>query len=138
MIPLRDDVPASRSPVVTRALVVVCAAVFVLQLGDADDGLVRAFGMVPARVLDPDAPAWHAAARAASGRIAPAVGAAAIPDWLTLLTCTFLHGGLLHFAGNMLFLWIFGDNVEDRFGRLRFLLFYIACGVAASAAHLLA
>jgi membrane associated rhomboid family serine protease len=54
------------------------------------------------------------------------------------LTCTFLHGGLLHFAGNMLFLWIFGDNVEDRFGRVRFLLFYLACGVAASAAHLLA
>ncbi len=138
MIPLRDDVPASRPPVVTRALVVVCAAVFVLQLGDADDGLVRSLGMVPARVMDPEAPAWHAAARVAPGRIAPAVGAAAVPDWLTLLTCTFLHGGLLHFAGNMLFLWIFGDNVEDRFGRVRFLLFYLACGVAASAAHLLA
>ncbi len=138
MIPLRDDVPSARPPVVTRALVLACAAVFVLQLGDADDALVRSLGMVPARVMDPDAPAWRAALPLAPGRSGPVVGGAAVPDWLTLLTCTFLHGGLLHFAGNMLFLWIFGDNVEDRFGRLRFLLFYLGCGVAASAAHLLA
>ncbi|MFN9334508.1 MAG: rhomboid family intramembrane serine protease [Planctomycetota bacterium] len=138
MIPLRDDVPASRPPVVTRSLVAACAVVFALQLGDADGDLVRSLGMVPARVMDPDAPAWQAALRVAPGRGAPAVGAAAVPDGLTRLTCTFLHGGLLHFAGNMLFLWIFGDNVEDRFGRARFLLFYLGCGVAASAAHLLA
>jgi membrane associated rhomboid family serine protease len=99
---------------------------------------VRAFGMVPGRVHDPASPEWQTAHRLARGVVLPAVGAAAVPDWLTLLTCTFLHGGLLHFAGNMLFLWIFGDNVEDRFGRLRFLLFYLACGIAASAAHLLA
>ena len=135
MIPLRDDVPASRPPVVTRALVVVCAAVFALQLGDADDALVRALGMVPARVMDPDAPAWHAAAHVAPGRIAPAVGAAAVPDWLTLLTCTFLHGGLLHFAGNMLFLWIFGDNVEDDLSHGRYFAFYLVTGLFASLSH---
>lgn len=138
MIPLRDDVPAARPPVVTRALVVACAAVFLLQVGDPDGELVRAYGMVPGRVLDPASPAWDLPHRLAGGRETPPVGAAAVPDWLTLLTCTFLHGSFLHFAGNMLFLWIFGDNVEDRFGRLRFLAFYLACGIAASAAHLLA
>lgn len=138
MIPLRDDVPSARTPVVTRALVSACGLVFLLQLGDPHGELVDAFGMVPGRVHDPDAPTWDLPRRLASGRELPPVGAAAVPDWLTLLTCTFLHGGLLHFAGNMLFLWIFGDNVEDRFGRLRFLAFYLACGVAASAAHLLA
>lgn len=59
-----------------------------------------------------------------------------MPEWLTLLTCTFLHGGWLHVIGNLLFLWIFGDNVEDRFGRVPFLVFYLVCGAAASAAHL--
>jgi membrane associated rhomboid family serine protease len=138
MIPLRDDVPAARPPVVTRALVVACGLVYLLQLGDPRGEIVDAWGMVPGRVLDPDSPAWELPRRLAHGRELPPVGAAAVPDWWTLLTCTFLHGGLLHFAGNMLFLWIFGDNVEDRFGRLRFLAFYLACGVAASAAHLAA
>ena len=135
MIPLRDDVPASRTPIVTRALVLACTAVFVLQLGDATGDLVERFGMVPARVLDPDT--THLV-RGSFGRVVGRIDAAAVPDWFTLLTCTFLHGGWMHFLGNMLFLWIFGDNVEDRFGRLPFLLFYVACGVAASAAHLLA
>jgi membrane associated rhomboid family serine protease len=135
MIPLRDDVPASRTPIVTRALVLVSTAVFLLQLADANGDLVETWGMVPARVLDPDTP--HLVL-GSYGRVVGRVGEAAIPDWLTLLTCTFLHGGWMHFLGNMLFLWIFGDNVEDRFGRGPFLLFYVACGVAASAAHLLA
>lgn len=133
MIPLRDDVPASRTPVVTRALVVVCAAVFALQLADPAGDLVQRFGMVPARVFDPEAALLQIGPR---GRPIGRIGPAAVPDWLTLLTCTFLHGGFLHFLGNMLFLWIFGDNVEDRFGRVRFLVFYLACGVAASLAHL--
>src|SRR5262245_64351219 len=62
---------------------------------------------------------------------------AGVPEWATLLTCTFLHGGWLHLIGNLWFLWIFGDNVEDRFGRVRYLLFYLAGGVLASATHLL-
>jgi membrane associated rhomboid family serine protease len=60
-----------------------------------------------------------------------------VHPWLTLLTCIFLHGGWMHFLGNMWFLYIFGDNVEDRFGHLGFGLFYLLCGVGASAAHLL-
>jgi membrane associated rhomboid family serine protease len=135
MIPLRDDVPASRPPIVTRALVIACSIAFVLQLGDPEGQLIERFGMVPARVFDPET--IHVL-RGPRGQLLARIGEAAVPDWLTLLTCTFLHGGWLHFLGNMLFLWIFGDNVEDRFGRVRFLAFYLACGVAASAAHLLA
>ena len=136
MIPLRDSIPASRTPVVTWALVAACSVAFLLQLGDDQGQLIEQYGMVPARVFDPQAS--HVMRdlvnhRGGYHRLMPA----AVPDWLTLLTCTFLHGGWLHFLGNMWFLWIFGDNVEDRFGRLRFLCFYLGCGVAASLAHLL-
>ena len=134
MIPLRDSIPASRTPVVTHALIGLCAVVFLLQLADPDGELVRRFGMVPARVLHPDA---EHVMRDPFGRGYVRLGPAAVPDWLTLLTCTFLHGGWLHVLGNMLFLWIFGVNVEDRFGRVPFLVFYLGCGAAASAAHLL-
>ncbi|MFM1871627.1 MAG: hypothetical protein RL398_1049 [Planctomycetota bacterium] len=120
MIPLRDSIPSSRPPVVTYGLIAACGVVWGLQLGNPDGALVDALAMVPAEVLG------HA----------PYGPRAAVPAWATLLTCTFLHGGWLHFLGNMLFLWIFGDNVEDRFGRLPFLLFYLLAGVAASAAHL--
>lgn len=121
MIPLRDSIPASRPPVVRNALIGVCAVTWLLQLMVGGDELVVRLGMVPARLGDGiylAREAW-------------------VPEWLTLLTCTFLHGGWFHFLGNMLFLWIFGDNVEDRFGRVPFLLFYLGCGVAASLAHLL-
>ncbi|MBX3462474.1 MAG: rhomboid family intramembrane serine protease [Planctomycetes bacterium] len=132
MIPLRDSIPSSRTPIVTYTLLGLCTLVFVLQLGDAQGALLERFGMVPARVFDPHGDhVLRGLGRA--HRLAPAM----VPEWLTLLTCTFLHGGWLHFLGNMLFLWIFGDNVEDRFGRPAFLVFYLAAGVAASAAHLL-
>ncbi|MBL9076124.1 MAG: rhomboid family intramembrane serine protease [Planctomycetes bacterium] len=131
MIPLRDSVPASRTPIVTYTMVGLCTLVFLAQLADPRDDLVLRYGMVPARVFDPDG--LHVMA---FGRQSLRLPQAGVADWLTLLTCTFLHGGWMHFLGNMWFLWIFGDNVEDRFGRLRFLLFYLGCGVAASAAHL--
>jgi len=130
LIPLRDSVPASRPPIVRNALIGICALVFVLQLMQPGDELVYRFGMVPARLLGDG----HLLLRTIDGRAVDVV--AGVPDWLTLLTCTFLHGGWMHFLGNMLFLWIFGDNVEDRFGRVPFLLFYLFCGVAASASHL--
>ncbi|MCB9887150.1 MAG: rhomboid family intramembrane serine protease [Planctomycetes bacterium] len=135
MIPLRDSIPTTRRPVVTQAMIALCAAVFVWQLGDPQGHLIERLGMVPARVSDPDVRILVPEEGALFGarRMLPAW----VPGWLTLLTCTFLHGGWLHFLGNMLFLWIFGDNVEERFGRVKFLLFYLGCGVAASASHLL-
>ncbi|MCB9877131.1 MAG: rhomboid family intramembrane serine protease [Planctomycetes bacterium] len=138
MIPLRDSIPTVRTPVVRNALVAICAVVFLLQFVGGDDLTFR-LGLVPARLSHADASGglevsgrWFGR----SGRVH--IDAALVPDWLTLVTCTFLHGGWLHILGNMWFLWIFGDNVEDRFGRAPFLLFYLGCGTAASLAHYLA
>ena len=118
MIPLRDSIPRRTVPFVTRLLVVVNVAVFVLELlqGDLLDGFVNTFAFVPARLFHPGLfPGWT-------------IGDSVV----TIFTAMFLHGGVLHLAGNMLFLWIFGDNVEDAFGHVRFLVFYLACGVAAT------
>ncbi len=132
MIPLRDSVPTSRTPIVTYTILALCSLVFAAQLADPAGELVEQLGMVPARVWEPGRE--HVVRGLGRAHLlAPAL----VPDWLTLLTCTFLHGGWLHFLGNMWFLWIFGDNVEERFGRLPFLVFYLASGVAASVAHLL-
>lgn len=129
MIPLRDSIPSSRTPVVRNALIVACTVMWLSQLADPRGELVVRLGMIPARMTGE--------ASALFGRpYGLELPGSYVPDWLTLLTCTFLHGGWLHFLGNMLFLWIFGDNVEDRFGRLPFLIFYLGCGAAASAAHL--
>ncbi len=140
MIPLRDSIPSTRRPVVTQLMIALCTVVFVWQLGDPQGLLLERLGMVPARVFEPGGE--HFVTSYVDSLSGPRLGRrllldAWVPDWLTLLTCTFLHGGWLHFLGNMLFLWIFGDNVEDRFGRVKFLLFYLGAGAAASAAHLL-
>lgn len=144
MIPLRDNVPTRRRPVVNVAFIVLTTLAFLAQLRQApgEPSLVERYGMIPARVVDPDAVITVPEVRRlgpdsryAVRRERPAAPAAVAP-WLTLLTCIFLHGGWMHFLGNMWFLWIFGDNVEDRFGRLGYIAFYLACGVGASAVHL--
>ena len=108
MIPLRDVIPSRTTPVMTIALIVVNALVFVYQLslGDRGNDFILYFGLVPAAF-----------------------------SWVAVVTSMFLHGGLLHFGANMLYLWIFGDNVEDRMGHGRFLVFYVLCGVAAALAQ---
>ena len=123
-IPLRDENPTSRWPVVTVLLLAVNVAVFVLQAA-VPRGLELAavrFGAVPYDIV-------HFRALAET---------AAFPPLLTLLTSMFLHGGLFHLLGNMLYLWIFGNNIEDRLGPFRFALFYLVCGVAAALTHILA
>ncbi|MGC1273222.1 MAG: rhomboid family intramembrane serine protease, partial [Planctomycetaceae bacterium] len=106
--------------------------------------LVERFGMIPARVSNPDAkveiPVAQEMVQLPDGRVAVQTyvreaAPSAVAPILTLLTCTFLHGGWLHFLGNMWFLWVFGDNVEDRLGKLAYLAFYLLGGVAASLAH---
>ncbi len=121
MIPLRDANPTRQTPLVTLAIVVVCVVAFAFELGrladggaDALDAFVTEWGVVPAELL--------AVLRA---------GSLISMETATLITSQFLHGDLLHIAGNLLFLWIFGNNIEDRFGRLRFLGFYLAGGVVA-------
>ena len=119
MFPLRDGIPSRRFPVVTLGLIGVNVLVFLYQSTLPDDGLETLFylfGLVPARLTDP---AW------ARGVGFPGGG------WMSVLSSMFLHGGLLHLAFNMWTLWIFGDNVEDRLGRPRYLLFYLASGCAA-------
>jgi membrane associated rhomboid family serine protease len=143
LIPLRDDTPNSRVPIVTWLLIAACVLVFVAQQQQGEGelhGLVSDYAMVPARVLgdggsvafDVELPDRHGGLRREHVELGPA----AVPEWLTLLTCMFLHGSWLHLIGNVWVLFIFGDNVEDRLGRIRYLLFYLLSGAAASAAHL--
>jgi len=145
MIPLRDNIPSRTTPVVNYLMIGLCTLVFLVQVTESRDqpSLVERYGMIPVRVLHPDRPVElveQTVERTREGvqlistrRIA---AEAPIPAWLTLLTCIFLHGGWMHFLGNMWFLYIFGDNVEDRFGHAGYLVFYLACGVAASLSHL--
>ncbi len=112
MIPLRDVIPSRTRPVVTIALIAANALVFLRQTGIGAgemEGFFRAFGLVPAAF-----------------------------SWMSVVTSMFVHGGLMHFAGNMLYLWIFGDNVEDRMGHGRFIAFYLLCGTGAALAQTVA
>ncbi len=125
MIPLRDDNPTRRFPVVTVALIAVNVAAFLYQKALPDHleaDLVMRRGLVPAFVT-----------------LLPEAGpGAAIPAVSAFFTSMFLHGDIFHLLGNMLFLWIFADNVEDRMGRIRFLVFYLICGLAAAATQVVA
>lgn len=143
MIPLRDNIPARTTPIVNYTLIGICTLVFLMQLADESNrraGLIERFGMIPARVLNPDQPVrMQVQVQDRFGRrfVRPVeMASPPVSPWITLVTCVFLHGGWLHFLGNMWFLFIFGDNVEDRVGHLGYLLFYLFCGVFASVAHL--
>lgn len=125
MIPLRDDNPTTLKPVFTVAFIVVNVLVFLWQasLGPAvQERIVFSLGVIPA-VL------FHAR------ELPPQL--ALVPPEITLLTSMFLHGGWAHLIGNMLYLWIFGNNVEDAMGHARFVLFYVLCGLAAAFAQAL-
>jgi len=126
MIPLKDDVPSNGFPFVTIGLIVLNVLVFLYQasigLGSerAAEAFIMEFGAVPCRVTG---------ACAVPGDFPPPIA--------TIFTSMFMHGGLFHVAGNMLYLWIFGDNVEDTLGHGRFLLFYLLAGVAAAFAQIM-
>jgi len=147
MIPLRDSIRTRTTPVVNYVIIGLCSLVFLAQLRTPDGApsLVERYGMIPARISHPDRPVeipvseQRVLTPRGVERVVQTRPAApsAVPPLLTLLTCIFLHGGWMHFLGNMWFLHIFGDNVEDRFGHLPYLALYLACGVAASLAHYL-
>ena len=123
MIPLKDDNPTSIQPVITLSIIGLCVLVFLWQLSLSPEGgraAVYALGLIPA-VLSGNA------------ELPPQL--VWVPSSLTVFTSMFLHGGFLHLAGNMLYLWIFADNVEDSMGHGRFILFYALCGVAAALAQ---
>lgn len=126
MIPLHDDNPTHITPIVTVGLIVVCVLVFFWQLSLGDQGgmvAVYRFGVIPAVLLD---------GQSLPPDLNPIAGQ------LTVLTSMFLHGGWMHLIGNMLYLWIFGNNIEDSMGHVRFVVFYVLCGVAAALAQALA
>jgi membrane associated rhomboid family serine protease len=124
MIPISDENPAIRAPYVNWAVIGICIAVYLFQLtlGDADGtAFIYRYGVIPDALLH------------GRGINAPFV------SWppLTLITSMFMHGGLLHLAGNMLYLWIFGNNVEDALGHVRYAVFYLLCGMGAALGHAL-
>jgi membrane associated rhomboid family serine protease len=123
MIPLNDDNPTSSRPLVTLTLIGLCVLVFIWQFSLSPEGgqaAVFALGFIPAVLFGvadlPEQLVW-------------------VPAPVTVFTSMFLHGGLLHLGGNMLYLWIFADNVEDSMGHGRFIVFDAWCGVAAALAQ---
>ncbi len=125
-LPLHDGVPLRHlsAPVASRSLLGACTAAYLLTFWGpvGPDWIIVGFGLIPAVVF---------------GTEGLPDGLPFVPAPLTLMTSIFLHGSLLHLLGNMLFLWVFGDNVEDAMGHARFLLFFLLCGVAASLTHAL-
>lgn len=116
MIPLRDANPTNNRPYVTYGLVAINVALFLWELAMNSQGQLESFittwGVIPVELLaEPDA------------------------EWITLFTSMFLHGGWAHVLGNMLYLWVFGDNLEDRLGPIRFIIFYLGTGLVATGAQ---
>ena len=141
MIPIADDnSDRTLTPLVNYLLVAANIAVFVLLQGmGTNDRFTYAFSTVPMEIVtgkDVVTPA-HRVVDPVSGQtfVQPGLQATPVSVYLTLLISMFMHGGLAHLAGNMLYLWIFGDKIEDRLGHGRYLAFYLVCGVLASLAH---
>jgi membrane associated rhomboid family serine protease len=122
MIPIRDTIRSETYPVVNSLIIAINVLVFFIELsqGPRLDGFIKTYGLVPARYSVPQISAYFSTGQQA----------------IAFLTFMFLHGGFLHLLGNMWFLYIFGDNVEDRLGHLRYLIFYLVCGLASGLSHL--
>ena len=140
MIPMGDDnSDRTITPFVNYLLIVANIAVFVLLQGmGANDRFTYAFSTVPQEIVSGKdvVTRAHTVKDPISGRSFEQPGLQPTPMvYLTLLISMFMHGGIAHIAGNMLYLWIFGDNIENRLGHLRYLIFYLVCGVLASLAH---
>lgn len=124
MLPLHDDNPTLRKPVVTVGLILACVAMFLWQqtlTGGFAERVIYGMGMVPALVLG-------------GYDLPPGMGL--VPAWASPVTYQFLHGGWMHLIGNMWFLWVFGNNIEDSMGHVRFVVFYLLTGLVAAAAHI--
>lgn len=119
MIPYKDDNPTTHFPIVTILLIGVNTLIFLYQISSADSrAFIYSYGVIPYYLFHGDAETG-------------------IPIAVNIFTSMFLHGGLLHLAGNMLYLWIFGNNIEDKLGIFRFIIFYLICGIIATYSHAL-
>ncbi|MFH1202493.1 MAG: rhomboid family intramembrane serine protease [Candidatus Omnitrophota bacterium] len=116
MIPLRGENPPKTFPFFTVLIIIINILVFFWEfsLGDQLEDKINQFAVVPWRLMNTNNPA----------------------ELLTLITSLFLHGGIMHLLGNMLYLWVFGNNIEDRLGHFRFILFYLVCGVIATLGYI--
>lgn len=121
MIPLRDNIPSRRFPIVAVSIIVINIIVFVFEmsLGKGLNTFLYHYGTIPKCTLVPSACGMDSS----------------IERFLPFFTSVFLHGGFFHLGGNMLYLWIFGDNVEDSMGHAKFFVFYMSCGLLAGVAH---
>lgn len=120
MVPLRDNNPTQITPYVTYGLIAINVLVFFYEISLQPDQLEQFFRV------------WAVVPRELTASFQGEATASPYPEWITLFTSQFLHGGFLHLAGNMLYLWIFGNNVEEQLGRTKYLIFYLACGVLAA------
>jgi len=117
MIPIRDEIPTRRVPIVNYALIALNILVYIFQsmLGSQEAALVYEFALIPVQLTN----------------------GVSLGDVTDIFTSMFMHAGLAHIGGNMLYLWIFGDNIEDRMGRGRYLMFYLIGGLVASLTHII-
>jgi membrane associated rhomboid family serine protease len=120
VVPLRDNNPVKITPYITYGLIAANIFVFLYELSLSPQQLERFFST------------WAVVPKQLTASFSGIVVSSSFPEWLTLFSSQFLHGGFLHVAGNMLFLWIFGNNVEDRLGHVKYLFFYLACGALAA------
>ena len=143
LFPIGDDNrDRSSTPVVNYVLILINIFVFVFLQGlGSNDRFTYAYSTVPAEIISgKDVVTRPVAVQNLTGQRLemPGLQPTPIPVWLTLITSMFMHGGIAHIFGNMLFLFIFGDNIEDRMGHIRYLIFYLVCGIIAGLAHVFA
>jgi membrane associated rhomboid family serine protease len=146
VIPLKDDIPTRRFPVLTVAIIAICCAVYfffqegLLTLGATGNERVVEYGAIPYEITNPGEECAVSGGQVVCEGQPGVTGQAPdqAPWWITVFTSMFMHGSLLHLGGNMLYLWIFGNNIEDSMGRLRFVAFYLLGGIAALGLQVLA
>jgi len=125
MIPLKDDNPTSGKPIITYFIIGLCVLIFLMQLGSESyktGQLFYSYGLIPSVLMDHNK---------------LPIDLYAIPGWLTIFTSMFMHGGFMHLIGNMLYMWIFADNIEDNLGSTKFFIFYFLSGAGAAMTQVL-
>ena len=125
MIPLKDDNPTDNKPIVTYWLIGICVFVFIIELSSSSyrtGAFFYSFGLIPSVLI---------------GHTQLSQDLYVIPAFLTIFSSMFVHGGFMHLIGNMLYMWIFADNIEDNLGPKRFIIFYLLCGICAAMAQVI-
>ncbi len=136
MIPLHDDNPTRTKPYLVYALLAINIGAYLVDVvGGGTLGNLWNLSMVPKSIMTGE-PVMVVVGRDQQGQLLGALHTGLTPQWLTIFTSMFMHGGLMHIGGNMLYLWIFGNNIEDTLGHVKFIIFYLVCGFVAALAHI--